>query len=215
MAAAYHAAAIDAGLTDLHVDTVFCALPSLMVEAPWARGPWRGWSPYRELTDERPLRSGDHLCFDGGFLFEGYMVDVGWTMLVGREPSPSERALAARWADVAHRVAEVLRPGATAADARHAALAGWPAGAPAPWPFPLYVAHGVGLGGVEPPFAGTDLGASAEANMVIEEGQVILVEPYVWEAGIGGYRAELCVVVTPHGPEVVNGLDVTAWPETG
>ncbi len=212
LAAAYHQAALECGLVDLHVDTVWCALPGRRADAPWADGAWGGWSPYRELTDDRTIVEGDHLCFDGGFLFDGYMVDVGWTVLAGRSPTAAEWSLASRWAEVAHRVADALQPGATAADARRAALAGWPDGSPPPWPFPLYVAHGVGLGGVEPPFAGTDLGIEAEEAMPIEPGQVILVEPYVWEEGVGGYRAELCVVVTPEGPERVNGLDVERWP---
>ena len=212
LAAAYHHAALECGLVDLHVDTVWCALPGRIADAPWAEGEWRGWFPYRELTDDRALVEGDHVCFDGGFLFDGYMVDVGWTVLAGRSPTTAEWGLASRWAEVAHRVADALQPGASAADARRAALAGWPDGGPSPWPYPLYVAHGVGLGGVEPPFAGTDLGLEAEAAMPIEPGQVILVEPYIWEEGVGGYRAELCVVITPEGPVRVNGLDVGRWP---
>jgi Xaa-Pro aminopeptidase len=212
LAAAYHQAALECGLADLHVDTVWCALPGRLADAPWLQGAWAGWSPYRELTDDRALVEGDHVCFDGGFLFDGYMVDVGWTVLAGRSPTGAESSLADRWAEVAHRVADALQPGASAADARRAAMAGWPDEAPRPWPYPLYVAHGVGLGGVEPPFAGTDLGPEAEAAMPIEPGQVILVEPYVWEEGVGGYRAELCVVVTPEGPIRVNGLDVGRWP---
>jgi Xaa-Pro aminopeptidase len=212
LAAAYHQAALECGLVDLHVDTVWCALPDRLADAPWVAGAWTGWSPYRELTDDRALAEGDHVCFDGGFLFEGYMVDVGWTVLAGRPPTAAEWGLASRWAEVAHRVADALQPGATAADARRAALAGWPSDAPLPWPYPLYVAHGVGLGGVEPPFAGTDLGPEAEAAMPIEPGQVILVEPYVWQEGVGGYRAELCVVITDEGPLRANGLDVGRWP---
>jgi Xaa-Pro aminopeptidase len=212
LAAAYHHAALECGLVDLHVDTVWCALPDRLADAPWAEGEWRGWFPYRQLTDDRALVEGDHVCFDGGFLFDGYMVDVGWTVLAGRSPTAAEWNLAGQWAEVADRVADALQPGATAADARRAALTGWPSDTPPPWPYPLYVAHGVGLGSVEPPFAGTDLGPEAEAFMPIEPGQVILVEPYIWQEGVGGYRAELCVVITPEGPVRVNGLDVGRWP---
>jgi Xaa-Pro aminopeptidase len=71
----------------------------------------------------------------------------------------------------------------------------------APWPRPLYLAHGVGLGGVEPPFIGTDLGLEAEERMVLAPGNVLVLEPYVWEEGLGGYRAEQTLLVTPTGVE--------------
>ena len=72
---------------------------------------------------------------------------------------------------------------------------------PAPWPVPLYLAHGLGIGGVEPPFVGTDLGLAAEERVVLEPGMVLVLEPYAWEEGLGGYRAEQTIVVTASGTE--------------
>ena len=74
-------------------------------------------------------------------------------------------------------------------------------GRPAPWPVPLYLAHGIGIGGVEPPFIGTDLGLAAEERMVLAPGMVLVLEPYVWEAGAGGYRAEVMIAITADGFE--------------
>ena len=142
------------------------------------------------------------------------MTDVGWTLLVGRDPDPAERGLARDWLAVADRVTGAIRPGATAADLRTAALDGWSEEQP-PWPFGLYVAHGVGFAGVEPPFAGTDLGSEAERSMPITEGQVIMVEPYVFRDGVGGYRAERCVRVTADGCEVWTALPVGDWGRVG
>jgi Xaa-Pro aminopeptidase len=204
-------AAVDHGLQEMHVDTVFTALPRTQEEASWARGAWAEAFPYRELTGERELQEGDHVAFDAGFLYQGYMTDVGWTLLVGRDPTPEEVSLADRWREVANRVIDALRPGANAAEAREAALRGWPADGPLPWPQGLYVAHGIGLGGVEPPFIGAGFAPETEAAMAIVPGQTILVEPYVFADGVGGYRAEYAVVVREHGAEVVNSIDVGHW----
>ena len=100
------------------------------------------------------------------------------------------------------------------ADLRTAALEGWD-GAQPPWPFGLYVAHGVGFSGVEPPFAGTDLGIDAERAMPVVESQVLMVEPYVFHHEVGGYRAERCVLVTADGCEVWSDLPVGSWGRVG
>jgi Xaa-Pro aminopeptidase len=57
---------------------------------------------------------------------------------------------------------------------------------------------------VEPPFIGTDLGFAAEERMVLEPGMVLVLEPYVWEEGQGGYRAEHMLVVTTSGVEALS-----------
>jgi Xaa-Pro aminopeptidase len=202
------------GLHADHIDHVWRVLPRDGSAVPWLRGDWAAQAPWSQLTTERQIAVGDHLAVDLGFWFDGAMTDVGWTLLVGREPSRHEQTLARRWLDVADRVTAAIRPGATAADLRAAALTRW-TGAHAPWPFGLYVAHGVGFGGVEPPFAGTDLGIEVERRMPIAVGQVIMVEPFVHLDGIGGYRAERCVRVTADGCEVWTELPVGTWGRVG
>ena len=203
-----------AGLDHVHLDTVFSVLPRQAGDAPWARGPWEHRSPYRELTTDRVLAAGDHVAFDAGVGFQGYTADVGWTLYVGDDgPSPDEVALASEWEEVARRVIDAARPGVTAAALREAALKGWDPARPVPWPYPLYVAHGVGTELAEPPFAGADFAPADEAAMVLCEGNVLMVEPYVWRAGAGGYRAEYCVVVRADGCEVVSSLPYATWPQ--
>jgi Xaa-Pro aminopeptidase len=196
-----------AGLRDDHIDHVWTVIPRSRHDVPWLRGEWANATPYHQLTSDRVLERGDLLTLDAGFVHQGYVTDVGWTFVVGREPNADERHLAERWAAVAHRVAAAVRPGATGADLRAAALESW-AGDGNPWPHPLYVAHGIGFGTVEPPFAGTDFGPDGEARMVLEPGMVLLIEPYVWEEGIGGYRAELAVEVTDSGYRRLSTLPV-------
>jgi Xaa-Pro aminopeptidase len=208
------AAARAVGLHSDHIDHVFRVIPRDRAAAPWLRGSWSGRAPWMQLTGEHRIAVGDHLAVDLGFWFEGAMTDVGWTLLVGREPDPGEQSLARDWLEVADRVTEAVRPGATAADLRTAALDGWTGEQP-PWPFGLYVAHGVGFSGVEPPFAGTDLGIEAERAMPVVEGQVLMVEPYVFRDGAGGYRAERCLCVTADGCEVWSELPVGTWGGVG
>jgi Xaa-Pro aminopeptidase len=127
------------------------------------------------------------------------MSDFGCTWVVGGEPSAGDRALRARWQAIVDAVLGVCRPGATAAALVAAARAAHGVNRPPPWPAPLYLAHGIGVGGVEPPFVGTDLGPAADEATVLEPGMVLVLEPYVWEDGLGGYRAETMIAVTDDG----------------
>ena len=206
--------AAESGFDRLHLDTVFSVLPKDHSSAHWARGQWEGRSPYRELTTDRVLQEGDHIAFDAGIGFQGYTADVGWTLYAGPGgPAGPARELASRWDEVARRVVEAARPGVNAAQLRAAALDGWDPDQPPPWPYPLYVAHGVGTELAEPPFAGADFAPEAEEAMVLVEGNVLMVEPYIFQEGVGGYRAEYCVVVGASSTEVVSSLPYGSWPE--
>jgi Xaa-Pro dipeptidase len=201
------------GFDRLHVDTVFSVLPKFRADAYWARGRWHAPAPYRELTTERVLVAGDHVAFDAGIGYLGYTADVGSTLYAGGAgPSTEERALARKWDEVAQRVIEAARPGVNAFEVRRAALDGWDPADPPPWPYPLYVAHGVGTELAEAPFVGAEFAPEAEAAMVLAEGHVLMVEPYVFEEGVGGYRAEYCVVVGPDRTEIVSSLPYADWP---
>jgi Xaa-Pro aminopeptidase len=202
-----------AGLDRLHLDTVFSVLPRQRADASWARGAWENRFPYRELTTNRVLQPGDHVAFDAGVGYVGYTADVGWTLHAGDSgPSAEEISLAAQWEDVARRIIDSARPGVSAATLRAAALDGWAPDMPPPWPYPLYVAHGVGTELAEPPFAGADFAQEDEAAMVLCEGNVLMIEPYIWRPGAGGYRAEYCVVVRADSCEVVSTLPYGEWP---
>lgn len=152
------------GVTTCRVEPVWCALPRAAAAAPWTLP---GGLPYRELTGTRPLEEGDLVAIDTAILYEGYMSDFGrtWYCTAGRgRPSVARRDLFRRWQEIAAVVTEACRPGATGAALRRAAVR---VAGREPWPQPLYLAHGIGLGGVEPPFIGTDLGEAAEERMVL------------------------------------------------
>jgi Xaa-Pro dipeptidase len=204
--------AVEHGLDRFHLDTVFAVLPRDAGDASWARGAWEHRSPYRELTTDRVIAEGDHVAFDAGMGYRGYTADVGWTLLARDEPTADERRLADEWEGVARRVIDAARPGVSAAELRAAALDGWDPGRPVPWPYPLYVAHGVGNDLAEPPFAGADFAPEMEAAMVLAAGMVLMVEPYMWQPGVGGYRAEYCIVVNEDATDVVSTLPYSRWP---
>jgi Xaa-Pro aminopeptidase len=182
------------GVTTCHVEPIWCAIPRRAAAAPWT---FPGGPPYRELPSDRQLAAGDQVMVDTGMLHEGYMSDFGCTWPCGGEPGPEDRRLRARWQAIIDAVLAECRPGATAAALRRAALAA--NNGRRAWPVPLYLAHGLGIGGVEPPFVGTDLGPAAEEAMVLAAGMVLVLEPYVWEEGRGGYRAEQTVLITSAG----------------
>ncbi|MGA8372115.1 MAG: M24 family metallopeptidase [Acidimicrobiales bacterium] len=206
--------AAESGLDRMHLDTVFGVLPAHHSDAPWARGLWETRSPYRELTTDRVLAEGDHVAFDAGVGYSGYTADVGWTLLASHDgPSPEEVSLATEWDDVARRVIDAAKPGVSASVLRAAALEGWNPDLPPPWPYPLYVAHGVGTELAEPPFAGADFAPEDEEAMVLVEGNVLMIEPYIWREGVGGYRAEYCVVVGSSGTDIASSLPYGQWPE--
>jgi Xaa-Pro aminopeptidase len=192
------AAMARAGVTACHVEPIWCVLPRRAVDAPWT---FAGGIPYRELTSARALAAGDQVMIDTGMLHHGYMSDVGCTWVCGGEPGVADRALRARWQEIVDAVLAVCRPGASAAALHRAALTVNGVDRPPPWPVPLYLAHGIGLGGVEPPFIGTDLGLAAEEATVLTPGMVLVLEPYVWEEGRGGYRAEQTIAITDTGWE--------------
>lgn len=185
------------GVSACHVEPVWCVLPRTAAAAPWT---FAGGPPYRELTGDRRLAEGDLVAIDTGILYEGYMSDFGrtWYCSAGAaRPSAAERALFKRWREIVSAVIDVCRPGRTAADLRRAARR---VDGGEPWPRPLYLAHGIGLGGVEAPFVGTELGEAAEDAIGLVPGMVIVVEPYVWSEGVGGYRGEESILITPSGP---------------
>jgi Xaa-Pro aminopeptidase len=184
------------GVTACHVEPIWCVIPRRAADAPWT---FPGGLPYRELPSTRPLVSRDQVMIDTGMLYQGYMSDFGCTWSCGGQPDARDRRLRARWQDVHDAVLAECRPGATATALVRAARAAHGEDRPAPWPVPLYLAHGIGIGGVEPPFIGTDIGPAVEEATTLAPGMVLVLEPYVWEEGAGGYRAEQMIVITETG----------------
>ena len=156
--------------------------------------------PFHEMTSRRPLHAGDLVNVTGGVLYTGYASDVGRTCLCGgeAEPAQAQRDLYQRWREAYGAMAEVCVPGKTAADLRRA----FEALEPLP---PVPVAHGLGQG-YEPPIAGTGLGDETESRMELEQGMAVVLQPYVWRRGAGGFWAKETLLITDTGHERLTTL---------
>jgi Xaa-Pro aminopeptidase len=69
------------------------------------------------------------------------------------------------------------------------------------------VAHGLGLG-FDPPVV-TPLLAETAAEDLLEEGMVLAVTGYVWQAGVGAVFSRDAVLITADGAEVMTNSP--AW----
>jgi Xaa-Pro dipeptidase len=176
------------------LDPIWQVMPQRRSELPWTV---HGDIPCPLLTTERELTAGDVLWVDSGILFGGYHSDFGRTWVVGQEPSARQQEQYERWREISDAATSVLRAGVTGADLTAAAMA--VCGGQRPWMPHFYLGHGLGLDAAEMPFVGTDLGEDFDANLVLREGTVLVIEPIVWDEGYSGYRSENVFVVTGDG----------------
>ena len=190
------------GVDDVLIDPIFQPMPRNLSDGP------------RTSTDhvafptgvEDPLFNEEDLVWvDTGIGVEGYASDYGRTWVVGRDPSSAEQDLFRRWSAVMEASLAAIGPGATLAEVGRAAI-GASRGA-IPWLPHFYLAHGLGVESAEMPMVGTDLGEGFDEQFVLEAGMVLVLEPVVWEDGVGGYRAEEVVAITDTGWRPLGG-----WP---
>jgi Xaa-Pro dipeptidase len=176
------------------IDPIFQPMPRSVADGPRTT---TGTVAFPTGVGDPVFAEGDLVWVDSGIDHLGYASDFGRTWLVDRDPTSAERSLFERWSEVMVSVLDALRPGATAGDlcrAAEAANAG-----ERPWLPYFYLAHGVGIESAEMPLVGTDLGAQFDDGLVLAPGMVLVLEPVVWQEGVGGYRAEEIVAVTDDG----------------
>ena len=190
------------GVNDVLIDPIFQPMPRNLSDGP------------RTSTDHVAFPTGvgdplfneeDLVWVDTGIGVEGYASDYGRTWVVGRDPSSAEQDLFRRWSAVMEASLAAIGPGATLAEVGRAAI-GASRGA-IPWLPHFYLAHGLGVESAEMPMVGTDLGEGFDEQFVLETGMVLVLEPVVWEDGVGGYRAEEVVAITDTGWRPLGG-----WP---
>jgi Xaa-Pro dipeptidase len=182
------------------IDPIFQVMPRSRAAGPRTT---TGHVAFPTGVGNPTFAAGDLIWVDTGIDHLGYASDFGRTWVVGRDPSPAEQVLFERWCEVMVAVLDVLRPGATGGDlcrAAQAAVATDAAGGGGrPWLPHFYLAHGVGVESAEMPLVGTDLGPGFDDGLVMAPGMVLVLEPAVWEDGVGGYRSEEIVTVTGDG----------------
>ena len=157
--------------------------------------------PWRRADGDGRVREGDLVALSAGVLADGYVAEVARTVYVG-EPTAAVRALYQRRDALWGRLIECCRPGQPAS-----ALLDAYAKAGEPLPV-MPIAHGLGLG-FDPPVVTPRLRATAGAE-ILEEGMVLALTGYVWEAGIGAVFTRDAVVLGPDGPEVLTRTPAAA-----
>ena len=153
--------------------------------------------------DNPTFETGDLVWVDSGHGWEGYASDYGRSWIVGRDPSDAEQRLFERWLEVMDASYGAIWAGATLGDVGRAAIAA--NDGEMPWLPHFYLAHGVGLESAEMPMIGCDLGQEFDDGFVLAPGMVLVLEPVIWEDGVGGYRAEEIVAVTDEGYRRLGG----------
>ena len=159
-----------------------------------------GELPFREMVSDRAVAVGDLITMGGGMLYSGYAADVGRTWLCGPGlvATAAQRDLAHRWRETLEAMASVCKPGKSAADLRKAAER--------VEPLPRTpVAHGIGQG-YEPPIVGAGAGEALESTWELRPGMTLVLQPYVWREGVGGFWAKETVLITDDGHETLTNF---------
>jgi len=194
VAGAFLARLIEMGVEVNLIDPIFQPMPRSAADGPRTT---TKTVAFPTGVDDPTFAEGDIVWVDTGIDHLGYASDFGRTWVIGRDPNAAEVRLFERWADVLVSVLEVLKPGATGGDLCRAAEAA--NFGERPWLPHFYLAHGVGVESAEMPLVGTDLGPEFDDRLVMAPGMVLVLEPVIWEDGVGGYRAEEIVAVTEDG----------------
>ncbi|OBH82714.1 peptidase [Mycobacterium scrofulaceum] len=194
LSASFLRRAFELGATASMLEPIWQVMPPSKADGVWTT---HGDLALPLLTTERELAEGDVLWTDVSITYHGYCSDFGRTWIVGKDPTPRQRAQFDRWFEIMTAVLAVARAGATAADLGRAAIEA--NGGSKPWLPHFYLGHGIGVNAAEMPMIGTDLGADFDENFVLRPGMVLVLEPVVWEDGTGGYRSEEVLVITEEG----------------
>ncbi|HEX9042767.1 MAG TPA: Xaa-Pro peptidase family protein [Trebonia sp.] len=199
--------AFELGATANVLDPIWQVMPPSRAEGVWTI---HGDLALPLLTTERELVRGDVLWVDVSVSWGGYCSDFGRTWVVGQDPSPRQRAQFRRWTEITDAVHAVTRAGATGAELTKAAIEAHGDGT-RPWVKHFYLGHGLGVDAAEMPFVGTDLGDQFDQSLVLEAGNILVLEPVVWEDGTGGYRAEEVMLITDDGYIMLSDYPYTPY----
>jgi Xaa-Pro dipeptidase len=194
VAGAFLARLVELGVEANLIDPIFQPMPRTVADGPRTT---TKTIAFPTGVDDPTLVEGDIVWVDSGIDHLGYASDFGRTWVIGRDPNAAERRLFQRWCEVMVAVLEVLKPGVTGGDLCRAAEAA--NGGERPWLPHFYLAHGVGVESAEMPLVGTDLGTEFDDRLVMAPGMVLVLEPVIWDDGVGSYRAEEIVAVTQDG----------------
>jgi Xaa-Pro aminopeptidase len=155
-----------------------------------ATGPELAARPHHE-PGGRTIVEGDTVVIDVGALVDGYHSDMTRSYVVG-EPDQRQREVYDLVLEAQLAALATVCPGVAARDVDAAARDVFARAGYADW-YLHGTGHGVGLVIHEDPFH------TPTSTQVLQEGDVVTVEPGLYRSGFGGIRVEDLVVVTPDG----------------
>jgi Xaa-Pro aminopeptidase len=192
---------IKAGMTELDAYLIVQAAAArecgeqVLVYGDFPSGPRcatdRGGPPTR-----RKIESGDLLLLDFSVVVHGYRTDFTNTFVVDGEPTPRQVELYQICMGALEAGESLLRPGTTARDVDTAVRGHFRSHGVEAY-FPSHSGHGLGLGHPEPPYL------VPESDDVLQEGDVIALEPGLYLPGVGGMRFERNYLITAEGHELL------------
>lgn len=188
--------AFSLGAEDSTIDPIWNLTPRTIAEASITCNSDVG---FPVASNDRILRERDLILSDTSITWNGYHSDFGktWICSLAPRPDPALRDCYLRWQALIARVYEAIRPGATCGDLVRAAAQIETKHALKHF----YLGHGIGCAAGEPPFIGSDLGLAFDDQVPLVPGMVFVLEPIIWRDGVGGYRSEELIHVTPTGYE--------------
>jgi len=143
------------------------------------------------IPSNKALEYGDFVLMDYGCQYKGYLSDMTRTVVVGKATAKQREVYELEQKMVAD-VEAVLKPGVTGIECYEASLK-----AIKGTEYEQYnyggIGHGIGLFVHETPFIGINY------ESVLEEGNIITVEPGIYIPGWGGVRIEDQVLITEKG----------------
>lgn len=161
-------------------------------------------SPPNRISADKLIRNGDLVFIDIGAAWNGYFGDVARTTVCGTPSREQREIYTAVYEGLQAGVAE-MRPGRTNVDAANAIIGAAAKYGLADRFLSLFIGHGVGIGGNEPPYIGETLpGAPAYE---FQPGMVFALEPLIWVEGVrggGGVRLEEMILITDEGPHLLS-----------
>ncbi|MDY2661707.1 MAG: Xaa-Pro peptidase family protein [Bariatricus massiliensis] len=145
------------------------------------------------IPSSKAIEYGDFVLMDYGCQYNGYLSDMTRTVVVGKA-TPKQKEVYRLEQQMVEDVEAVMRPGATGLEAYEASLK-----AIKGTEYEKYnyggIGHGIGVFVHEIPFMGSN------STAVLEEGNIVTVEPGIYIPGWGGVRIEDQVLITKDGIE--------------
>lgn len=194
-------AGIDPGMTELDAFEMVneacmdAAGEPVIVYGDFAAGPnaeQGGGGPTNRVIEKDEL-----FILDCSAIVHGYRGDFANTFVVGGgKPTGRQREMAAACLEAMEAGEAMLRPGAAGREV-HAAVHGVFVERGMHALFPHHAGHGLGLGHPDPPYL------VPESEDVLVEGDVVTLEPGLYERGSGGMRFERNYLVTAAGIETL------------